>query len=231
MVERSDWLLTLRRASEAQEDRLADEYDLRWGEIHPVHAEWVQRFLSLITPGGLVLDAACGTGKHLGMVLDSGRQVVGVDHSAAALARALAKHPGATTRHLDLQDLPFDNGFDGVMCVDAMEFVPPEDWPIVLGAFRRAARRDAWLYLTVELAPAAEVFALNQELADSGLPVVQGEVMWDQPDGYYHFHPDMDRVRKWIADAGFVIVDDLEGPWVTDDDGSYAYHHVLARAT
>jgi hypothetical protein len=112
-----------------------------------------------------------------------------------------------------------------------MEFVPPEDWPLVLGAFRRVARRDAWLYLTVELAPAAEVTSLNRELADSGLPVVEGEVMWDQPDGYYHFHPDMDRVRRWVADAGFAIVDDAEGPWVTDDEGSYAYHHVLARAT
>lgn len=229
MVERSEWLLALRRINEREEDELADEYDLRWGEIHPVHAEWVRRFLSRVQPDGVVLDAACGTGKYLGMVLDSGRQVIGVDHSAAALARAQAKRAAASTRHLDLQDLAFDEEFDGVMCVDAMEFVPPEDWPIVLGAFRRAVCADAWLYLTVELAPGSEVAALNRELADSGLPVVEGEVMWDQPNGYYHFHPDMDRVRKWIADAGFSIVDDVEGPWMTDPDGSYAYHHVLAR--
>ncbi len=230
MVERETWLLSLRRSNEDEENELAEEYDLRWGDIHPVHATWVERFLSLVAPGGEVLDAACGTGKYLGMVLDSGRRVVGVDHSAAALATARAKHPAAATRHLDLQDLPFDDEFDGVMCVDAMEFVPPEDWPTVMGAFRRAAHRGAWLYLTVELAPSAEVAALNRELANSGLPVVEGEVLWDQPDGYYHFHPDMDRVRAWIVDAGFVIEDDAEGPWMRDDEGTYAYHHVIARA-
>ncbi len=138
MVDREGWLLSLRRANEDEEDELAEEYDLRWGEIHPVHADWIERFLSFVAPGGHVLDAACGTGKYLGTVIDSGRQVIGVDHSEAALARARQKHPTASTRHLDLQDLAFEDEFDGVMCVDAMEFVPPEDWPIVMAAFRRA---------------------------------------------------------------------------------------------
>ena len=38
----------------------------------------------------------------------------------------------------DLQELPYRGAFDGVLCVDAMEFVPPEDWPVVLECVRRA---------------------------------------------------------------------------------------------
>jgi hypothetical protein len=113
------------------------------------------------------------------------------------------------------------------MCVDAMEFVPPEDWPEVLDRFRRALRPGGWLYLTVELARDDEVRALNEQARRSGLPVVDGEVMWDEPDGYYHYHPAMERVRTWIADRGFAIEREAEGPW---HDGEYAYHHVLARA-
>jgi hypothetical protein len=113
-----------------------------------------------------------------------------------------------------------------VLCVDAMEFVPPEDWPLVLERFRRALRSGGWLYLTVELAPAGRVRAANQAARRSGLPVVDGEVIWDEPDGYYHHYPSMQQVRAWLADAGFAIEEEAEGPW---HDEGYAYHHLLAR--
>jgi cyclopropane fatty-acyl-phospholipid synthase-like methyltransferase len=113
------------------------------------------------------------------------------------------------------------------MCVDAMEFVPPEDWPEVLRRFRRALRPGGWLYLTIELAPEDQLRALNDEARRSGLPVVDGEVFWDEPDGYYHHHPAMPRVRAWITDAGFEIEEEDEGPW---HEEGYAYQHVLARS-
>jgi len=112
------------------------------------------------------------------------------------------------------------------MCVDAMEFVSPEDWPVVLDRFNRALRPGGWLYLTVELALEDQVRALNAEARKSGLPVVKGEVIWDEPDGYYHYYPTMEQVRTWVAEAGFAIEEEAEGPW---HEEGYAYHHVLAR--
>ena len=112
------------------------------------------------------------------------------------------------------------------MCVDAMEFIPPEDWPVVLGRFNAALRRGGWLYLTVERSAEEAVRDANAAALANGLPVVEGEVMWDEPDGYYHYYPTMDQVRAWIAAAGFAIVDDVEGPWHGED---YAYHHLIAR--
>lgn len=212
---------------EQQEDALADVFDASWGEIEDTHRGFVNRFLSTLPSGGRVLDAACGTGKYFEIVLASGRSLLGVDHSGAYLAGAQSKFPQVPTEKHDLQDLPYRDQFDGVMCVDAMEFVPPEDWPVVLGRFRRALHQGARLYLTVELAPADQVRALNEAARQAGLPVVEGEVFWDEPDGYYHYHPPMERVRAWIADAGFAIEEEAEGPWHDDD---YAYHHVLAQA-
>jgi hypothetical protein len=75
-----------------------------------------------------------------------------VDHSGAYLARAAAKFPGVPTDEHDQQELPYDDEFGGVLYVDAMEFVPPEDWPAVLWRFRRALHPRGWLYPTVELA-------------------------------------------------------------------------------
>jgi len=225
-AERTAWLQELRRVGERQEDALAGDFDAQWGEIEPTHQAFVERFLSRLPSDGRVLDAACGTGKYFPMVLASGRRLLGVDHAGALLADAAAKFPQVPTAKHDLQELPYRGEFDGVLCVDAMEFVPPEDWPPVLERFRRALRPGGWLYLTVELAPDDRVRASNQAARRRGLPVVDGEVIWEGPDGYYHHYPSMDRVRAGLADAGFTIQEEAEGPW---HEEGYAYHHVLAR--
>jgi SAM-dependent methyltransferase len=225
--DRAEWVRNLRRVNEQQEDALSPVFDARWGEIEDTHRAYVERFLSRLPPGGRVLDAACGTGKYFAMVLAGGRPLLGVDHSAGHLSRARAKFPNVLTDKHDLQDLPYRGEFDGVMCVDAMEMVPPEDWPVVLDRFRRALRPGGWLYVTVERVPLDRVREVNEEARRSGLPVVEGEVMWPEPEGaLYHHYPTMEQVRAWFAAADFAIQEEAEGQWHQDD---YAYHHVLAR--
>ena len=129
--------------------------------------------------------------------------LLGVDHASALLANANATFPQVATEQRDLQELAYQGEFDGVLCVDAMEFVPPEEWPAVLERFHRALRPPGWLYLTVELAPVVGVQAANQAARQWGLPVVDGEVIWEGADGYYHHYPSMGQVRAWLAAAGF----------------------------
>jgi SAM-dependent methyltransferase len=225
-ADRQAWLRELREAGAQQEDALSSVFDERWGDIEDAHRAFVDRFLAKLPPDGRVLDAACGTGKYFAMVLATGRSLLGIDHSGGHLARARAKFPDVPTERRDLQALPYREEFDGVMCVDAMEMVPPEDWPVVLDLFRRALHPGGRLYLTVERVPEDRVREVNQEAKRSGLPVVEGEVMWRDPEDLYHHYPTMGRVRAWLADAGFAIEDEAEGPW---HDEGYAYHHVLAR--
>lgn len=224
--DRQTWLRSLRRANEQQEDDLDPVFDEQWGEVEDTHRAFVERFLSMLPPEGSVLDAACGTGKYFPMVLASGRSLLGVDQSSVHLATAQEKHPRVLVEKHDLQDLPYRDQFDGVMCVDAMEFVPPEDWPGILKRFRQAMHSRGWLYLTVELLLGERVREMNAEARRSGLPVVEGEVIWDEPDGYYHHYPTLQQVRAWITDAGFGIEEETEGPW---HEEGYAYRHVLAR--
>jgi SAM-dependent methyltransferase len=142
-ADRGAWLQDRRRVDQQQEDALAGDYDAQWGEIEPTHQGFVERFLSRLPPAGRVLDAACGTGKYFSMVLASGRKLLGVDHAGGLLAIAAVKFPQVPTDKHDLQDLPYRDDFDGVLCVGAMEFVPPEDWPPVLERFRQALRPGA----------------------------------------------------------------------------------------
>jgi ubiquinone/menaquinone biosynthesis C-methylase UbiE len=225
VADRTAWLRRLRQENAEQEDALSAVYDERWGKIDETHRAFVERFLSSLPPGGRVLDAACGTGKYFGMVLRSGRSALGVDHSAGHLARAREKFPDVSSELRDLQELPYREEFDGLMCVDAMEMIPPEDWPVVLAGFRRALSPGGRLYLTVERVPEDAVRRATQEARRSGLPAVDGEVVWE--DDLYHHYPSMDRVRAWLTEAGFAVDEDLEGPWV--EEGGFAYYHILAH--
>src|SRR4029077_10544849 len=102
--------------------------------------------------GGAVLDAACGTGTYWPALLAAGLQVTGVDASAAMVAQARRKYPQVPSRVLALQDLAeLPDRFDGLLCVDALENVAPEDWPSVAAGLAAVLKDQAPAYVTVEL--------------------------------------------------------------------------------
>ena len=79
---------------------------------------WVERFSSLITAGGSVLDLACGGGRHSLLLAERGYRVESVDRDAEALAGISAKAPGIVTRLADLEGGPWPyHGcvFDGIV--------------------------------------------------------------------------------------------------------------------
>jgi ubiquinone/menaquinone biosynthesis C-methylase UbiE len=175
-------------------------------------------------PAGTVLDAACGTGKYFAMVLDAGRRVVGTDQSTGMLARARARFPAVALERVGLQELAFDGEFDAVMCIDAMENIPPEDWPRVLAGLRRALRPGGRLYLTVEEPDPADLERVQAEAVARGLPVVPGE-MAEEGAGY-HFYPSRQQVAGWLEEAGLVV----EAEARSDEGDGYGYLHLLTRA-
>ena len=91
-----------------------------------------------------------------------GRRVAGVDQSAGMLAQARARGIAYSLEQKTLQELSYTGEFDAVMTVDAMENVPPEDWPSVLANLRRAVRPGGHIYMTVE--------EVSQSAHRAGLP-------------------------------------------------------------
>jgi SAM-dependent methyltransferase len=62
----------------------------------------VVRFLPGVPGNGLVLDVACGSGRHLRAALDGGLRVVGIDRSLDG-CRDLAGRPGVELIEADLE--------------------------------------------------------------------------------------------------------------------------------
>jgi SAM-dependent methyltransferase len=222
-LDRGTWLAERRAAVVASYDAEAPTYD---DDPYPVETqlEWVARLLHACPADGVVLDAPCGTGQYFSTVTAAGHRVVGADQSAGMLSGARARGIASSLEPVGLQELSYLDEFDAVMTIDAMENIPPEDWPLVLANLHRAARRGGLLYITVEECDDSEVDAAMENLIAGGLPAVRGEVI-DGDVASYHYYPGRERVIGWLAAEGLEIVE--EG--FKQEDG-WGYRHFLLRA-
>jgi hypothetical protein len=186
-MDRQTWLAERRSAVVAVYDDLAPAYD---EHEYPsdLQREWVARVLRLMPPGGIVLDAPCGTGKYFAMVAAAGHQVAGVDQSAGMLAQARARGIAFQLEQAALQDpvirLRIRCGHhrrrDGEHPARRL----------AAGAGQSAPGRPPGrvMYLTVEEVDQAEIDQAFQSLSARGLPVVRGEIIEGDVAGY-HYYP------------------------------------------
>jgi 2-polyprenyl-3-methyl-5-hydroxy-6-metoxy-1,4-benzoquinol methylase len=247
-MERDAWLRKVRAQAEALYDHFAPAYWARYGqEPAETHRRFIDRFLGRLPEQGRILDAACGAGLYDGMLVAAGHSVLGIDQSAGMLARAREhypeeRYPSIRYAKIGLQEMDFRAEFDGAICMDAVEHICPEDWPVILGRLQAALKPGGVLYVTADPAELGE-YGENYERARAmGLPVVYGEVVdrLDElyvratalspldPQGLsgddldqtvYHYHPSMPQVRAWYARAGLTIEAEATGDW---------YWHILA---
>lgn len=221
-MERQVWLAERRAA-------LVDVYDAEaatYGDgpqPWDVQRAWVARVLGLIPPGGVVLDAPCGTGKYFAMLAAAGHRVAGADQSAGMLARARARGIAFSLERTSLQDLSYAGRFDTVLTIEALQHIPPEDWPGVLANLRRAVRPGGLVYLTVQDLHQHHIQRAFESLCARGLPAVRGELVEEDTPGYYYF-PGRDQAADWFGRQGLVIVD--EGFW---RGNGWGHHHFLLR--
>ncbi len=223
-MDRQAWLAERRAAVVAAYDADAPAYD---GHEYPsdLQREWVARTLGLIRPGGMVLDAPCGTGKYFPLVVAASQQVVGADQSAGMLAQARARGIASRLEHLALQGLPYVAEFDAILTVDAMEHIPPEGWPLVLANLHRAIRPGGVIYLTVEEVEQAKIDQAFQSLSAQGLPAVRGEIAEGGNVAGYHYYPGRELVVRWFGRERLAILD--EG---FRREVGWGYRHFLLRA-
>jgi SAM-dependent methyltransferase len=223
-MDRTAWLRERRDAVIADYDADAPKYD---EDLYPttVHVTFVDRVVAACPASGVVLDAPCGTGQYFARIVGAGRRVVGIDQSSGMLQQARRTGLADRLERVGLQELTFDAEFDGSITVDAMENVPPEDWPLVLRNLRRAVRPGGLLYLTVEEIDEGEIEEAWLASQDLGLPAVRGEVIEGDTAGY-HYYPGRPRVLDWLRAEGLQVIDEA-----TDQQDGWVYWHLLTGTT
>ncbi len=144
-MDRITWLRELRRECKEEYDREAPLYDEIGGVYSNIaHQRFLQDFLGFLPQNSRILDAACGAGRYLPFLLEKGHSVTAIDQSQGMLARAKAKFPAVQFENIGLQEMAYRDVFDGAICMDAMENVSPEDWPLVLSNFHRALKQHGY---------------------------------------------------------------------------------------
>ena len=249
IMKRAEWLKKVRNQAEKLYDHGAPAYWVNWGmEIDESHRQFIEKFLSHLRAKSDILDAACGGGRFDGLLIDAGHTVLGIDQSAGVLARARLHYPqesfpGLAYEKIGMQEMDFNARFDGIICMDAMEHICPEDWPVILDRFQKALKPGGVLYLTVDPEQPDEDRKAYDRAKAMGLPVVYGEIVDELDDAYtqamemnaldldtlpfdrldhtvYHYHPSHEQVGQWVDQAGLAIVEEGSGGW---------YEHYLLR--
>jgi SAM-dependent methyltransferase len=236
-VEREAWLKEMQTKAEGIYDLVSPQYWVNYGiKLDEAHLKYLDKFLGRFPPQSSLLSAACGAGRYDGLLAEAGHSVLGIDQSAGMLARARQHFPNVRYQKMGLQELDFQDAFDGATCIDALEHICPEDWPLILRRFQAALKPGGLLYFTVDRREADEADQLQaayQRAKDKGLPVVYGEVA-DQVDELYervkksgwsalpdeladfvvyHYCPSMEQVLVWLNQTGFGVEDEGTGKW------------------
>lgn len=219
-MDRSAWIKKQRREAEEKYDTLwAPQYGEKWGlYANTTHQQFIQKFLGLLSSHSTILDAACGAGRYMPMLLEKGHTVIGMDQSQGMLSRVRERFPNVQVEKVGLQEISHQEEFDGAICMDAMEHVSPEDWKLVLGNFYQALKPKGYLYFTVEIEDEKEIEAAFKRGQQVGIPIIYGEI--PEEDGVYHYYPPLPQVRAWLDEAGFHPIEEAFGD---------LYQHILVQ--
>ncbi len=167
---------------------------------------WLDRFLALVTPGGLVLDLGCGAGDPIAAyIMSRGFRVIGIDASHAMLEIARERLPDGDWRHGDMRELDLPELFDGIIGWDSFFHMTRDEQRAVLPRLVAHLDRDGALLLTVGTR--------------------DGEVMGTVGgEPIYHSSLDPDEYRRILDDLGLAVI-----AFVPEDPDCDGHTVLLAR--
>ena len=135
-------------ASEVFEEEIVGEFE------NEVEREFFSEFLKELQEKSLVLDLACGDGRHTLQLSKNVNNTVALDFSSNNLRMAKKKCEKAGNIGFvqgSMFDLPFrENVFDGVWFSQAFEYVPPDKRESVLSSVKRVLKFKGVVYMSVE---------------------------------------------------------------------------------
>lgn len=162
-----------------------------------------------IGPECRLLDVGCGSGELLALAASAGAAVAGLDPSAAMIAIAATRAPGADLRRGHAESLPWpDDSFDVVTAVNALQFA--DDTIEALGGFARVTRPGG----LIAIANWAEGARSDLNVIETAVARANGGQL--APDGDLREAGGLERL---VADAGLGLVASrlVRSPWVLAD--------------
>lgn len=211
-------------ASKVCEEDIVGEFENQF------EAEYFDRFAAQIGEESLILDLACGDGRHTLRLSERTGQVLALDLSPNNLRMARRKCHGTgsiTFLEGSMFELPFrERTFDGIWLSQAFEYVPPDGREGFLAYVGRVLKTAGALYMSVETWMDPSLWAsLKQLWADfkascywrflKRKPLLRGEFFYylssenirDRWSGWhYHVHTDKWTLLRLLRRQRFEIL-------------------------
>lgn len=184
-------------------------------------------FKNVLKPN-LLLDLACGDGRHTPKLAEEAKFVVGLDLSPMNLTKAHRKLGGANVTLIRACMLcpPFQSGcFEGVWFSQAFEYVPPDMRKEFLLALQDLLKPNGLLYMSVETWQDPSLWqSINELMGDFKLfaywkfikrrSLLWGEFLYYLPpmeanfrDWHYHVHTTKKTITKLLRNVGISIIE------------------------
>ena len=104
-------------------------------------------FTALVTPGGRILDAGCGSGRDTVALAKLGFRVTSIEASAN-LAALAAAHTGLPVEVMTFDQIAWRETFDGVWACASLLHVPRADLPAAVRRLRDALLPSGILWMS-----------------------------------------------------------------------------------
>jgi len=210
--------------SDVYEEELIGEFENRLEE------KYFYKFPALIGSKSLVLDLACGDGRHTFRLSENTKHVLALDLSPNNLKMAKKKCQAKQNVSFikgSMFSLPFRTSmFNGIWFSQAFEYVPPDMRKKFLTLLRQAVKPQGVLYMSVESWMHPSFWkSLREFLSDLMLfcywkvvkrkPLLWGEFLYylsingvqSRHSGWhYHVHTDKWTLIKLLNKCGFKIL-------------------------
>jgi len=210
--------------SDVYEEELIGEFENRLEE------KYFYEFIALIGSNSLVLDLACGDGRHTSKLSENTRHVLALDLSSNNLKMAKKKCPVNQKVSFitgSMFSLPFRRSvFNGIWLSQAFEYVPPDMRERFLTLLNRVLKPKGILYMSVESWMYPSFWkSLREFLSDLMLfcywkVVKRKPLLWEEflyhlsingvqgrySGWHYHVHTDKWTLIKLLNKCGFKIL-------------------------
>jgi ubiquinone/menaquinone biosynthesis C-methylase UbiE len=162
----------------------------------------IARFVSLVKPGGWVVDVGCGPGFDTAVFQQHNFKTIGLDYTHAMIQAGRAELGiQANFVQADMRHLPFANQIDGLWVSASLLHLTREDAPIALKRFHDVLQTGGILCLATKQGDGDEWTSHSY-----GAEVPRYFTYW-QPDS----------LDTLLQNAGFTIVDG----WITEEKSTW----------
>lgn len=110
--------------------------------------EMLEPFMELLPENAEVLDLGCGSGRDALFLDEEGYSVTAMDGSGE-MCKLASIHTGKEVLHLTLEEMEFDDVFDGIWACAILGHVSPDQIQETMKKIMRALKEDGILYFSV----------------------------------------------------------------------------------